>query len=450
MVVWRGMPRRARYYGSFGLSVLAMSLMPRQIGYQDIIALIVRQPEVSQRARAHMLASPFGTIHAATFSFPRPIGTMIPEPPRYRTASISGYDRDLTGAVARDQSRGIPLPYRPPFEFPIVNRNLKGDLQVSRSREDPLPEEGTRDLTAGRVKTVSIPNPTNAKLPNAATGRAPATPKMESAISVSLSASDRGLLPEKTPLINIGNGVKEAARLGRLYFGNNPVGEAIGAIQPWPAEQQLLIQSPHANDPDIKRSAHTPSPAASAESQSVALKGEVTGPGKRPTTPAERLGLDLKARVKSEKCLAEAIYFEARGEPKRGQIAVAQVVMNRAFSGHYPNSVCSVVYQNAHRKLGCQFSFACDGMREVIKDADKWEQARQIAHDMLDGKLWLPEIGHSTHYHASWVYPSWVGMMKRLHKIGVHSFYRPRAWGDGSEIQPLAPPQARLRLDGAG
>ena len=143
------------------------------------------------------------------------------------------------------------------------------------------------------------------------------------------------------------------------------------------------------------------------------------------------------------------VYFESRGEPKRGQIAIAQVVMNRAFSGYYPASVCGVVYQNAHRKLACQFSFACDGIPEAVTQPDMWEQAKQIAHDMLDGKLWLPEVGHSTHFHAYWVHPSWVNEMKRLHKIGVHSFYRPRAWGDGSEVPPLAPPQARLQVDDA-
>ena len=119
---------------------------------------------------------------------------------------------------------------------------------------------------------------------------------------------------------------------------------------------------------------------------------------------------------------------------KRGQIAVAQVVMNRVFSGFYPNNVCGVVYQNAHRKLACQFTFACDGIPDKIEEPDMWEQAKEIARDMLDGKLWLPEIGHSTHYHAYWVHPSWVNEMRKLYKIGVHSFYRPRAWGDTIEV----------------
>ena len=104
--------------------------------------------------------------------------------------------------------------------------------------------------------------------------------------------------------------------------------------------------------------------------ESIAAKGEVNADNQRAKTPAERLGLfDEKSRAKSEKCLAEAVYFEARGEAVRGQIAVAQVVMNRAFSGFYPNTVCGVVYQNKHRHLACQFTFACDNNPDVITRA---------------------------------------------------------------------------------
>jgi spore germination cell wall hydrolase CwlJ-like protein len=174
--------------------------------------------------------------------------------------------------------------------------------------------------------------------------------------------------------------------------------------------------------------------------ETVAAKGEVTGSGKRPRTPAERLNLDEKSRPKAEKCLAEAIYFEARGEPKRGQIAVAQVVMNRVFSGFYPNTVCGVVYQNANRHNACQFTFACDDVKDTIDEPDMWEQAKEISHDMIDGKMWLPEIGHSTHYHAYWVHPSWVSEMRKTYKFGVHTFYRPRAWGDGSDAPSWGTP----------
>jgi spore germination cell wall hydrolase CwlJ-like protein len=168
--------------------------------------------------------------------------------------------------------------------------------------------------------------------------------------------------------------------------------------------------------------------------ESVAPKGEVNADNQRVKTPAERLGLvDEKSRAKSEKCLTEVIYFEARGEAVRGQIAVAQVVLNRAFSGKYPDTVCGVVYQNKHRHLACQFTFACDNNADVVKEPDMWDRAKKIAKAMLDGQLWLPEVAKSTHYHAYWVRPSWVSEMKRMYKTGVHTFYRPRNWGDGSE-----------------
>jgi spore germination cell wall hydrolase CwlJ-like protein len=117
----------------------------------------------------------------------------------------------------------------------------------------------------------------------------------------------------------------------------------------------------------------------------------------------------------------------------RGQIAVAQVVMNRVFSPFYPNDVCGVVYQNANRHLACQFTFACDGIPDVVTEPDAWARAQRIAHDMLGGKLWMPEVAKATHYHAYWVHPDWVNEMKKIYKLGVHAFYRPRNWGDGSD-----------------
>ncbi len=151
-------------------------------------------------------------------------------------------------------------------------------------------------------------------------------------------------------------------------------------------------------------------------------------------TPAQRLGLSGKPRLQAEKCLADAVYFEARGEPEKGQQAVAQVVMNRVFSGFYPNNVCGVVYQNASRHLACQFTFACEGKDlSKIDEPDMWEQAKRIAKAALDGKVWLADVGHATHYHAYWVHPSWVHEMTRLYQFGVHTFYRPRNWGNGED-----------------
>jgi hypothetical protein len=156
-------------------------------------------------------------------------------------------------------------------------------------------------------------------------------------------------------------------------------------------------------------------------------------PGVPPPSPAERLHLEGKERARAERCLANAIYFESRSEPVRGQMAVAQVVLNRAFSGFYPNDICGVVYQNAGRHLACQFTFACDGKSKAINERGAWARANRIAKQTLDGQIYVPEVAKSTHYHAIYVHPNWVGEMKKMVRYGIHNFYRPYAWGNGAD-----------------
>jgi hypothetical protein len=153
---------------------------------------------------------------------------------------------------------------------------------------------------------------------------------------------------------------------------------------------------------------------------------------KPPLTPAQRLDLHGKDYDQAARCLAQAVYFEARDQAPRGQMAVAQVVMNRVFSPYYPHDVCSVVFQNAHRHLSCQFTFACDGKPEAIRERGAWARAQRIARQTLDAKIWLPEVAKATHYHAAYVHPYWVRDMKVMVRYGLHTFYRPRNWGDGA------------------
>ena len=131
---------------------------------------------------------------------------------------------------------------------------------------------------------------------------------------------------------------------------------------------------------------------------------------------------------KARRCLAEGIYHEARGEPRNGQIAVAQVILNRVESKHYPDSVCGVVYQNKHRRNACQFSFACDGIADRVRETKAWTKAKAIAESVSDGTTWLPQVGDSTHYHATYVRPNWISEMQQKDKIGKHIFYRVRRW----------------------
>jgi hypothetical protein len=130
--------------------------------------------------------------------------------------------------------------------------------------------------------------------------------------------------------------------------------------------------------------------------------------------------------VKSERemqCLAEAVYFEARSEPERGQAGVAQVVLNRTQSGAYPTTVCGVVYQNRHRYLACQFTFACEGKSLRITEPGPWRTASRIARDVAEGRTYLSGVGNATHYHANYVRPWWARYMDKREKVGSHIFY---------------------------
>jgi hypothetical protein len=133
--------------------------------------------------------------------------------------------------------------------------------------------------------------------------------------------------------------------------------------------------------------------------------------------------------AKEQKCLAEGIYFEARGEPESGQAAVAQVILNRVRNPTYPDTICGVVYQNKGWRNRCQFSFACDGIPDKVHSGPAWSTARSIASDVTEGKIWIEEVGDSTHYYADYVRPKWARAMNKMEKIGAHLFYRTRLGG---------------------
>lgn len=130
--------------------------------------------------------------------------------------------------------------------------------------------------------------------------------------------------------------------------------------------------------------------------------------------------------ARQQRCLAEAVYFEARSESEDGRAAVAQVVLNRVKSGLYPDSVCGVVYQNSNRYLACQFTFTCEGKSLRITEPAPWRDAVRIAREVYDGTTYLPDVGASTHYHAQYVRPYWAKKLKKMDTIGQHVFYKLR------------------------
>ncbi len=127
--------------------------------------------------------------------------------------------------------------------------------------------------------------------------------------------------------------------------------------------------------------------------------------------------------AESERCLAQAVYFEARGEPYEGQLAVAQVVLNRVQDERYPGNICAVVCENETWRHRCQFSFACDGRSDQPKNLAAWIDALKTARLASTGHL--RDLTYaSTHYHAEYVNPKWAVRFQRTVKIGRHAFYR--------------------------
>ncbi|MDB6454851.1 cell wall hydrolase [Falsirhodobacter sp. 20TX0035] len=122
-------------------------------------------------------------------------------------------------------------------------------------------------------------------------------------------------------------------------------------------------------------------------------------------------------------CLTEALYFEARGEPLKGQFAVAEVILNRVDARGYPSSVCDVVRQGEKNGKACQFSFICDGLPETVTEQAAYDQAGKIAAVMLAGAPRALTRG-ATHFHTSAVRPSWAAHLPKTVQIGDHLFYR--------------------------
>lgn len=141
---------------------------------------------------------------------------------------------------------------------------------------------------------------------------------------------------------------------------------------------------------------------------------------------APLIRLQEKALEAERRCLAAGIYFEARGESTMGQIAVAEVILNRVESGEYPDSICGVVYQGAKRHNDCQFSFACDGKVEVPHNRLAWRKSQRLARYIMSGQLRREIVGQSLFYHADYVRPAWSQHMVEVAKVGKHIFYRKR------------------------
>ncbi len=132
----------------------------------------------------------------------------------------------------------------------------------------------------------------------------------------------------------------------------------------------------------------------------------------------------LSRLLAEHKCLAEAIYYETRGNTQNGQKAVAEVIFNRILSGNYGSSICAVVYQGANTG-SCQFSWACNGQLAARREPVEWEEAQALAARILTRQEHMGDLTQgAVGFHATYVQPNWGPQYVKTVEIGGHIFYR--------------------------
>ncbi len=183
------------------------------------------------------------------------------------------------------------------------------------------------------------------------------------------------------------------------------VSELGAAIRPRARDDDAVTVASRSVDPDTVK----------------AIATKESGPSKLDlhtldTLPSASGGADLQ-------CLAQAIYFESRGEPLEGQIAVAEVVLNRVDDRSFPNTVCGVTNQGVGKGRACQFSYACDGNSDAMKSPAARERSIKLASLMLAGRPRTVTDG-ATYFHTRSIKPGWARKMSRTTAIGHHLFYR--------------------------
>ncbi len=161
---------------------------------------------------------------------------------------------------------------------------------------------------------------------------------------------------------------------------------------------------------------------AAAVGRSNVMRASFTRPANPAARPFRFPTSDALQSARDLDCLADAVYYEARGETSAGQAAVAQVVLNRVRHPGFPKSVCGVVFQGVSGD-GCQFSFACDGSMRHTKETEAWRRAEQIAARALTGFV-MPSVGNATHFHVVGVDPGWGPRLLKVAQVGLHVFYR--------------------------
>lgn len=352
---------------------------PTVTDYADTASYLHSLESARDRWRTHLTAAPAGAVQTANLPFTDPI----------LTNSTSG------GA-------GIALPNGATIAF-------TGKIGADDPRPDS--ERVTRSLKKGRVVDI-VPI---------------APPKQFSAGSV-LERQSRLMYPAfdtTEPMHFLKPDIRgREIEIAQAFYEKRPK-------EPNPQVPPMLAELVTNEKADVLATAYAPPPPDYARQSPFTSilreedrRGRFIPPIGEDDHAWAATPLPPAAFTESEqRCLAAGIYFEARGESVKGQAAVAQVILNRVRNPAYPNSICGVVYQNESWRNRCQFSFACDGIKDRVRSPRHWNMAEEIAIAVSAGKIWLPEVGSATHYHATYVRPDWARHMRRVGRIGQHIFF---------------------------
>lgn len=361
----------------FGLAAFLST--PTVTSHADMATMLAGSDGGDARWKTFLTASPAGSIQAAELEFADPILTSS-------IASGAGVTLPNGDKIAFQGKIGAPDP-RPDAER--VTRHLKQGRVIAVA-----PVQPPKDFSAGTVleRQSSLLRPA-ADLESAMAFLKPSIKGKEIEIAKAFYASGKRESDPQVPAI-----------LASLVTNDNPDILATAYAPPAP---DYAKQSPF-----------------SSVLREVPQRGRFIPPVTKDDHDWAATALPAKTFSEAEqRCLAAGIYFEARGESVKGQAAVAQVILNRVRNPTYPNTVCGVVYQNDNWRNRCQFSFACDGIKDRVRSPKHWDVAEEIALATTAGKIWLKEVGSSTHYHATYVRPPWAKRMRKVGKIGLHIFY---------------------------
>ena len=251
-----------------------------------------------------------------------------------------------------------------------------------------------------------------------------------------LSAPGGSLRVKRVPQMNGGLALCFATVLiGAFYLNVTPQGGVTSGVavpmlsgsvlegpQPQPVRAVEALRPPSISR-TLPLTEARPPVLSSASQTDTRLRGMEGGPwllaqGTRSSVREVGASMPLRhARRHHElRCLAMNIYFEARGESRRGQLAVAAVTLNRNRSSHYPDSICAVVWQSR------QFSWTHQSVWHRPRNDRAWRFAMKLANEVYHNKVKLPVV-RATHFHARYVVPEWSTQMKRVARIGKHLFY---------------------------